>query len=276
MLVILCCFICSASYADDVYLKTGFVFRNVQIIDTTDNHISIDRDGRKSVIDTSYVLRIDRHEVLPGQKSSYEMFSRELHEQYQMSLLEREKHSRERKKELEASRLGAKADSLWKLEEHLDSTHTWRNSVYLAGGWGTPQGARFELGYNFGETIALALSFGIADNWSRDPDEGTLAILGSIRFPTSSLPITPYFLICTGGTLSIFGGSDTYTLIYLGTMVELSPGIHLRPEFGLAFTSKYISGGTGLFGGGTSPEVKDNKTRFGANIALEIDLAHIF
>jgi hypothetical protein len=272
---ILCIILFTASYADDIYLMTGFVLRNVQVMDTTNSHIKIVRDGRISLIDTSFVLSIDRREVLSKQKSSYEIFSQDLHEQYQRSLPEKEAMEPERKQRLKASRRAAKAELLERMEAHLDSTHTWRKSIYIAGGWGIPQGARFELGYNFQESIALALSFGIHDSWSNDPAEGTLAILGSLRFPVSLLPVTPYLLICTGGTLATFGGQDTYTLIYVGTMVELSSGIHLRPEFGLAFTSKHISGGTSLFGG-TSPEIKEDKTRFGANVTLEIDLAHIF
>jgi len=269
-LTILCFFLGSATYADDIYLKTGFVLCNVQVMDTTNGRINVNRDGRNTVIYTADVLKIDHREILPEQKSSYEMFSQDQYDRHLKSLPERE-----RKERLEASRMAARADSLKRLERHLDSTYTWRSSVYIAAGWGIPQGARFELGYNFGKTVTLALSFGIGDNWSNDPAEGTLAIFGSLRFPSSSLPITPYLLICTGGTIAIFGGPDTYTLIYVGTLVELSSGIHLRPEFGLAFTSKHVSGGTSLFGG-TSPEVKDDKTRFGANVTLEIDFAHIF
>jgi hypothetical protein len=52
-----------------------------------------------------------------------------------------------------------------------------------------------------------------------------------LRFPISSLPIAPYLLVCTGGTIAVFGGSDTYTLIYVGMLIELRSGIHVRPDF---------------------------------------------
>ena len=151
----------------------------------------------------------------------------------------------------------------------------WGNSLYLSAGWGVPQGFRGELGYNFGTSLSLGLSFGISDTWSRDPAEGTLAILGSIRFPLQSSSVTPYILLCRGGTLSIFGNSDTYTLLYIGAMITVRPWLHLRPETGVAFTSKHISGGRSLLGG-TTPEVADDKTRFGMNVSFELDFAQLF
>ncbi|MCX7737165.1 MAG: hypothetical protein N2319_10685 [Candidatus Kapabacteria bacterium] len=167
------------------------------------------------------------------------------------------------------------SDSLRIKKAHLDSIYSWRNSIYLAVGWGLPQGARFELGYNFGEILSFGISFGIGDNWSRDPAEGTFAILGSLRFPIESSPINPYLLICSGGTFSIFSGSDSYILVYLGSLVKLSSGIHLRPEIGLALTSKYISGGKNMFGG-SSPLITEDISRLGVNLSLEFDFAHIF
>ncbi|MDO8549761.1 MAG: hypothetical protein Q7S39_06385 [Ignavibacteria bacterium] len=146
----------------------------------------------------------------------------------------------------------------------------WGNSLYLSAGWGTPQGFRFELGYNIGMFISLGLSFGIGDMWSRDPGEGTFAILGSIRFPINSLSITPYLLFSRGSKFSMLGNPDAYTLINLGTIVPLIPWLQLRPEIGLAFTSKHISGGRSWFGG-SSPEVTEDKTRFGFNISFEVD-----
>lgn len=259
------------TYADDVYLKNGFVLRNIQVVDTTNGRLNYLKDGTNMWIDTTYLLKIDFRELLLGQKSSYELFSKDLQDQYLKTLLEMEPMRKEREEQMDTVR----ADSLQKMGIHFDSLYSWRRSVYVAGGWGTPQGFRFELGYNFGEIVALALSFGIGDKWSRDPEEGTLAIIGSIRLPIRSFPFTPYLLFCRGGTFTIFGGSDTYTLIYLGAMVELRSGIHLRPELGLALTSKHISGGTSLFGG-TSPEVNEDRSRLGANVTLEIDLAHLY
>jgi hypothetical protein len=160
--------------------------------------------------------------------------------------------------------------SEYKIERDLKERMPWRNSVYLAAGWGTPQGFRFELGYNYGANLSLGFSFGIADMWSNDPGEGSIAVLGSFRFPIESSSITPYFLLCYGGTIAVFGGSDTYTLINPGVIIPLKTWLQLRPEIGIALTSKHISGGRSLFGESTT-EITEDKRRFGFNISLEVD-----
>jgi hypothetical protein len=154
-----------------------------------------------------------------------------------------------------------------------DDSLTWSHSLYLSCGYGTPQGFRFELGYNFGFGISLAPTFGIKDHWSRDPEEGTLGIILKMHLSKSKLTI-PYLLVGTGGTIAIFGGSDTYVLIQIGSKISLNNWLQLCPEFGFVFTSKYISGGRSLFG--SSPEVNDNNTRLGFNISFEIDFRQIF
>ncbi len=166
-------------------------------------------------------------------------------------------------------------DSTVVSDEQLEKLHPWRSSVYIAIGGGTPQGMRGELGYNFGSYVSLALSAGIGDSWSRDPGDGTLALLGILRLPTGSPSVTPYLLVCTGGTLAILGPSDTYTLVYAGVSVPIIQALQLRPEFGLDFTSRHISGGRSLFGG-TSPEVTQKDTRVGFHVSLELDIARLF
>ena len=120
----------------------------------------------------------------------------------------------------------------------------------------------------------MAASFGIQDNWSSDPDEGTLALVGSIKFPIQSFQFTPYILAGYGGTFTIFGGPDTYTILNMGVLYELNRGIHLRPEIGITFTSKHISGGPSLFGKET-PEITEERSRFTANLIVEIDFASL-
>lgn len=70
------------SFADDVYLHTGFVFRNVKAVDTVGTDIRIQRDGNLFNIRTSVVARIEIRPVDPSVKSSYELYSQELYSQY--------------------------------------------------------------------------------------------------------------------------------------------------------------------------------------------------
>jgi len=150
----------------------------------------------------------------------------------------------------------------------------WASSFYVSGGYGSPQGLRFELGYNFGSDISLAATFGINDNWSRDPEEGTIGIIGKIHF-LQIQSTKSYILLGYGGTISIYGGPDTYSIVHIGFKIPLINWLQLCPEFGFVFTSKHISGGSSLFGG-SSPEVNETKTRLGFNISFEIDFRQIF
>jgi len=61
-----------------------------------------------------------------------------------------------------------------------------------------------------------------------------------------------------------------YNLIYIGTMIPVKAWFHVRPEVGIVFTSKNISGGSSLLGG-SGPENTENKTRLGMNLSFEID-----
>lgn len=270
-----CFLLCSTSYADDVYLQTGFVMRNVQVIDTVNGVVTIKRDGEELAVSAEHIVRIEQGELLPGQKSVYELFSGDLYEKYQQSAPERERLATERRRECEAARMASMADSIEKARVERERLYPWGGSLYFAGGWGTPQGFRGELGYNFGTMFSLGVAFGIGDKWSRDPDDGTFGFLGSIRFPINSTAIAPYLLVVTGGTYSLVGNSDGYTLIYLGAIVPLRPWLQLRPELGFDFTSKHVSGGRSLLGG-SSPRVTEDNTRFGAHITMEIDFRQVF
>lgn len=139
-------------------------------------------------------------------------------------------------------------------------------SFYISAGAGLPQGFRFETGYTL-EIISIGLSFGINDNWSQDPGEGTFGILG--RLIMNSSYFDPYILFGAGTTLSIFGESDSYYLLSAGAMVQLNRFLYLRPELGLVFTSRHKYGGSSLFGS-RSPAVFENRTRAGFNISFEV------
>ena len=77
-----CILIYSTIYADDVYLKNGFVYRNVQVADTKNGQLKVRKDSIDMLFDTLDVLKIERRNFVPGQKSSYELFSKELQDNY--------------------------------------------------------------------------------------------------------------------------------------------------------------------------------------------------
>lgn len=149
----------------------------------------------------------------------------------------------------------------------------WSNSVFISGGYGSPQGLIFELGYNFGSYVSLAVNLGMHNKWTGS-QKVTLGIIGKINF-LQIKSISNYILIGYGGVPAVLGGSSTYFMIHLGSKIPLTDWLYLCPELGPFFASEYISGGWGLFGG-SSPEVYKSKILLGVNISFEIDLSQIF
>jgi hypothetical protein len=75
-------FIANLSFADDLYLRTGFVFRNVHIIDTTGAVLNYQRDGTLQHLPLRLVVRIDVLTVDPALPSKYELYSNDVYLAY--------------------------------------------------------------------------------------------------------------------------------------------------------------------------------------------------
>jgi len=164
-----------------------------------------------------------------------------------------------------------------------ENTFTWINSPYIALGYGYPQGIRFEIGYNILKYFSLGIIYNFNNYWIESSGNGTwgfnnkmIGLNCRIFLPYKSWYITPYLLISRGLNFSIFGTSNSYTNIYLGTMIPVTKWLQLRPELGIDFTSRYISGGVEFPGYGPNPEVKQDKTWFGFNLSMEFDIIGLF
>jgi hypothetical protein len=150
---------------------------------------------------------------------------------------------------------------------------TWANSVYFSGGYGIPQGFRYELGYNFKSGLSLAFTFGINDNWSNNPNRGFIGVLGKLHY-VKSTSNSFYFLFGIGRSVAIFGGSDSYVLFDIGTKIRLYDWLQLCPEVGIDLISKYLSGGPSIFGKSTAAEY-ENDVKLNLNLLLEIDFRQL-
>lgn len=147
--------------------------------------------------------------------------------------------------------------------------YSYANSVYFAAGAGLPQGLRLELGYNFGKVFSFGIMLGRGDTWTEE--QGTsFGVLANLKFGISSAGPVVYILAARGSNK--LWNADVFTLINLGTQINIINGKFLRPEAGIDFTSKHISGGVSLLGPDT-PEVTEDITRFSFHISMEIDLA---
>jgi hypothetical protein len=95
--------------ADDVYLRNGFVYRNVEVKDTAKGMIIIVAKTQEWFIDTARVLKIQLLELRPGEVVVYELFSEELQEEHKAFMNEKAKLELGRKALLEFERLEAGA-----------------------------------------------------------------------------------------------------------------------------------------------------------------------
>ena len=67
------------AFADDIYLKSGYVFRNARIVDTTGNKLRIQTEKDKySIVSFAIIDHIVRKEVASDDKASFEVYSTDL------------------------------------------------------------------------------------------------------------------------------------------------------------------------------------------------------
>jgi hypothetical protein len=142
--------------------------------------------------------------------------------------------------------------------------------IYLAAGWGIPSGQRFELGHNcrWGFTYSLTVSSG--DNWSSHPGESMLGCLFKMHLVSRDRLVRPYLLYADGGHFSIFGSSDHYRILGLGVAVPWGRSFRIRPEAGLAWTNRFVSGGWSFWGPST-PTVYDTNRKLCLTVMLEFN-----
>ncbi|HTR81210.1 MAG TPA: hypothetical protein VMM58_06220 [Bacteroidota bacterium] len=157
--------------------------------------------------------------------------------------------------------------------KNFDATTPWYNTVYLDWGYGTPQGMRLEAGYYFESYFGFGLTYSDYDDWSSDGNT-VFGYFAQIRLPIDSSAVVPYLFLSRRLTIP-FLNADRYTLIYVGAAIPVESWLRIRPEIGIALTSRYISGGVNLLGPST-PATTENRTRLGAHISIEVDLRQIF
>jgi hypothetical protein len=70
-------------YADDIFLKSGFVYRNLRIVDTTGHMLRVASENDTFSLPLEAVMMIEKHEVISNSKVVYEMYSQEIFKEFQ-------------------------------------------------------------------------------------------------------------------------------------------------------------------------------------------------
>lgn len=152
---------------------------------------------------------------------------------------------------------------------------SYSSTVYVAGGWGTVQGLRVELGGNFGSYFKFGLLYSTLDSWSHSEYE-QFGVLAGVHFPASP-DMTPFLLLSYGGSGHLWGNADTYVMGGLGMLIHLNDLVSLRPELVIASTTRFKEGEwhNGYFGGWYSDLVREQQLHLGVNLLLAFDLRHL-
>jgi hypothetical protein len=147
-------------------------------------------------------------------------------------------------------------------------------SIFIAAGAGYHLGSRFEFGGTDGRNVAVALTLHTGDSWSNgDPFFG---LQGRVNLPLRK--VIPYLSLEWATTVDIMTGdhTDSFLAFGIGCMIPASSHFHLRQETGMAFSSKYISGGQGWLFTPTRPLVKEHDTNPYFHFALEFDFRSVY
>jgi len=118
----------AAAQADDVYLKSGFVFRNVRTIDTTGAIVHLALNGRTIAVEVELIVRIEKLEITPGQTYVYELYSREMYDAFQPTQEEKEKKQELRRQTRVLSR---NTDSTWQITTTSRTRYSHANLLEL-------------------------------------------------------------------------------------------------------------------------------------------------
>jgi hypothetical protein len=98
--------------ADDIYLKTGFVLRNVRLIDTTGAVVNIEMNKRMIAVGLVDIVRVEKRETVRGEISIYELYSKSSNEEFTRNQLQED----------EARKAGSKSEDRLPLGKPEDST----------------------------------------------------------------------------------------------------------------------------------------------------------
>lgn len=108
--------------ADDIYLRTGVVLKNVRVMDTTDQVLNIVRNRDTIRIKIENILSVEKRLVPPESTARYEMFSEQFHEEYV-----REEAARKRLAAIPSENI----DSTWQITTTSGTSHSQLRLVEL-------------------------------------------------------------------------------------------------------------------------------------------------
>lgn len=212
ILLVIAAYICVSqfTFADDIYLKTGYVYRNVVVLDTNDIWIRIINKDDTTAVRLSYVARVEKNKADLSKPMMFELYSQEINKAYTDSITA-----------LAIIRNKIKADSVAAYLTNYMKAFPLYNNAYVEISGGVPNYLSLEAAYTIRDYASAGFYVSLKNNFTKD---NYLGFAASIYLPSIAEIIKPLVHI----TFNKFTASGAF-----GCVIPLGNGFFTSPAFGL-------------------------------------------
>jgi hypothetical protein len=211
-------FVCLSQFAlaDNVYLKTGYVYKNVIVLDTTNSWVRLISAIDTTTVKLSYITRIERKEVDFTKAMVFELYSQELYKAFTDSTTA-----------LAVLHNKQKEDSLAIYLANYKKIFPLYNKLYFKAAGGVPDVFIIEAAYTIQDYVSLGLYVSPSDQYTKD---FTVGFTSAIYLPSFTDIFKPLVNISFNKS---YGG------VTLGGVFPVGSGVFITPNLGM---SQYYQG----------------------------------
>lgn len=244
--------------ADDIFLKNGYIHRNVRITSAEGNIILfMKNDSVSSSVRRDDVLRMEYVKIDSQSRYAFELSDT-------LVALDYEARSAPSIPRTSAAKQGlTESDTL-----KIPLIPSRQNALRYRGEWGNPAGMKISFGFIVHSIFAFDLFISNYGSWSRSPNVQRYGISASLYTNISILPwhpVVPYLQLGRGFRFGgLFGGGDHYTQIGVGLFMPVygNTGVYVVRSI----TESTIDTSTDFFG----PAIYEHSILDGTMIGFEM------
>ena len=244
------------SHGDDIYLKNGYVHRNVVVTSSTGQTIRyIKSDSINAAVNRTDVLKIEYKSLEKNDRYAFEPFDAAQFEQQPLPPPTKEIQPAEN----ERTKQKNPTDTV----PLIPLRH---NSIHVYAEWGKPVGMKISAGITVATILSVDFFVSNYDHWSKQPNVSKLGMSIAYSPNFSVLPWYPVqpFLQFSGGTQSIIFSSHHFYQAGIGLFIPLVKSTGFRVTHSLLRTS--IDRQSRFLG----PSMYSNTWLNGTNVGLEV------
>ncbi len=217
LFVAICCIsITHFAFADDVYLRSGYVYKNVVVLDTTNSWVRLLSKDDTTTIRFSQIVRMDIKKADLNVSKVFEIYSQEIYKAYTDSIIA-----------LSVIRNKQKEDSLATHLIEYKKIFPLYNELYVEAAGGVPNVLMFSMAYTIHDYLSAGIYMSPKDNF------------------TSNLSVGLTFAMFLPSVTDIFkplihvSFAKQYASAALGALIPIGRGVFIMPDFG---STQYYQG----------------------------------